>query len=84
MCGTSINGIVRDNALMLYEDDMANDRADIPGVLPLTSSVDLLIRNALYIRTYPDSRPLAHLLFIQETKDFFSGTFLRSYHSIFS
>ncbi|KAF3050080.1 hypothetical protein E8E11_010116 [Didymella keratinophila] len=46
---------------------------DVPDVLPLTSSVDLLTRSTLYIQTYPDSRPLAHLLFIQEAKDFFPG-----------
>jgi hypothetical protein len=46
---------------------------DIPDILPLTSSVDLLTRSTLYIQTYPDSRPLAHLLFIQEAKDFFPG-----------
>lgn len=48
-------------------------QTDIPDVLPLTSSVDLLTRSTLYIQTYPDSRPLAHLLFIQEAKDFFPG-----------
>ncbi|KAJ8115736.1 hypothetical protein OPT61_g2678 [Boeremia exigua] len=46
---------------------------DIPDVLPLTSSADLLTRSTLYIQTFPDSRPLAHLLFIQEAKDFFPG-----------
>ncbi|KAF3039316.1 hypothetical protein E8E12_001549 [Didymella heteroderae] len=46
---------------------------DIPDVLPLTSSVDLLTRSMLYVQTCPDSRPLAHLLFIQEAKDFFPG-----------
>ncbi|KAF1922486.1 uncharacterized protein M421DRAFT_78116 [Didymella exigua CBS 183.55] len=45
----------------------------IPDVLPLTSSVDLLTRSTLYIQTYPDARPLAHLFFIQEPKDFFPG-----------
>ena len=44
---------------------------DIPDILPLASSVDLLTRSTLYIQIYADDRPLAHLLFIQEPKDFF-------------
>ncbi|KAL1651520.1 hypothetical protein SLS61_005472 [Didymella pomorum] len=44
---------------------------DIPDVLPLTSSIDLLTRSTLYIQTYPDSRPPTHLLFIQEAKELF-------------
>lgn len=46
---------------------------DIPDILPLTSAVDLLTRSTLYVQTYPDARPLAHLFFIQEAKDFFPG-----------
>lgn len=46
---------------------------DIPDILPLTSTSTPLSRTALYIQTHPDARPLAHLLFIQEPKDFFPG-----------
>lgn len=55
------------------EETQLTFQTDIPDVLPLTSSVDLLTRSTLYIQTYPDARPLAHLLFIQEAKDFFPG-----------
>lgn len=46
---------------------------EIPEILPLTSATTPLSRTTLYIQTCPDSRPLAHLLFIQEPKDFFPG-----------
>jgi len=46
---------------------------DIPDILPLTSTTTPLSRTTLYIQTCPDSHPLAHLLFVQEPKDFFPG-----------
>ncbi|KAH6644625.1 hypothetical protein C7974DRAFT_420086 [Boeremia exigua] len=46
---------------------------DIPDILPIVPLVDTLARSTLYIQTQPDSRPLSHLIFIQEAKDFFPG-----------